>query len=108
MVCVGGVERQRRALSGKGPLDDLPLIFEDWIDLSSVAELTFRERLFSPSHTFWLFLSQAFSSDGGCDEVVRKALCQLVLRGDSESPPSASTSADIAPFSRTVVMWGLI
>ncbi len=93
MVCVGGVERQRRALSGKGPLDDLPLIFEDWIDLSSVAELTFRERLFSPSHTFWLFLSQAFSSDGGCDEAVRKALCRLVLRGDSESPPSASTSA---------------
>ena len=94
MVCVGGVERQRRVLSRKDPLDDLPLIFEDWIDLSSAAELTFRERLFSPSHTFWLFLSQAFSADGSCDETVRKALAQIALRGMAgEEPPSHSTSA---------------
>ncbi len=93
MVCAGGVERQRWSLSGKEPLEDLPLIFEDWIDLSCVAELTFRERLFSPSHTFWLFLSQAFSADASCDETVRKAVCQAVLRGDSQSLPSPSTSA---------------
>lgn len=94
MVCVGGVERQRRVLSGKDPLDDLPLIFEDWIDLSCTAELTFRERLFNPSRTFWLFLSQALSADGGCDETVRKALAQIALRSVvGEEPPSHSTSA---------------
>lgn len=93
MVCAGSVERQRLALSRKAALTELPLVFEDWIDLSWAAELTFRERLFTPSHTFWLFLSQVFSADGSCDETVRKALAHVALSGRGASLPSASTSA---------------
>lgn len=94
MICAGGVERQRRSLTGKDPLGELPLLFEDWIDLSSAAELVFRERLFSPSHTFWLFLHQTLSADGGCDEAVRKGLARIALCGQMPSrPPSSSTSA---------------
>lgn len=93
MVCAGRVGRQRLSLSEKNALTELPLIFEDWIDLSWAAELTFRERFFTPSHTFWLFLSQVFSADGSCDETVRKALAHIALAGKGSSLPSASTSA---------------
>lgn len=93
MVCAGRVERQRAVLSQKAALTELPLIFEDWIDLSWAAELTFRERLFTPSHTFWLFLSQVLSSDGSCDETVRRALAHVALADKGRTLPSASTSA---------------
>jgi len=93
MVCAGRVERQRLRLSQMAALTELPLVFEDWIDLGWAAELTFRERLFTPSHTFWLFLSQVFSADGSCDEAVRKALAHVALAGKGSQLPSASTSA---------------
>lgn len=93
MVCAGRVERQRMNISEKAALTELPLIFEDWIDLSWAAELTFRDRLFPPSHTFWLFLSQVFSADGSCDETLRKALAHVALAGHGEALPSTSTSA---------------
>jgi hypothetical protein len=50
-VCAGGVERQRRKLSGKGPLGGLPHRFPGRIDSSAFAELTFRERLPAPTES---------------------------------------------------------
>ena len=86
----GRVRAQARRLE-KLPLCELPFMFSDWIDLSNVAFATFRERVFTLSRTFWLFLYQVFMSDGSCSEVVSKALVQLMI--DEGSVVSRSTSA---------------
>ncbi len=75
----------------KAPLCELPLIFSDWVELNDAAFATFRERIFSVSRTFWLFLYQVYSAGGSCAETVRKALVHLALEDDQIA--STNTSA---------------
>lgn len=50
-----------------------------------------RQRIFTSHNTFWGFMSQVLSTDGGCLEVVRKI--QAAASCKKRSLPSSSTSA---------------
>ena len=54
-------------------------------------DLKFRERLFSPVVTFWMFLSQVLSDNASCQEMVAKALAALWLTEAKQA--SADNSA---------------
>jgi len=58
--------------------------------LSSI-DIEFRERLFSPVVTFWMFLSQVLSDNASCQEMVAKALAALWLTEAKQA--SADNSA---------------
>ena len=67
--------------SGKDPLDDLPLIYDNWIDLSCAAELMFRERLLI-LRAIPVALVAGFLRRRRLDQTVRKALLPYIaLRG---------------------------
>lgn len=73
-------------------LSELPLLFTDWLDLSQAdaKHPASRDRLFTPTRTFWLFLAQIFSADGSCTEAVRRALTWLASDGCEASPDSSA------------------
>ena len=50
-----------------------------------------RHRLYSAANTFWAFMGQVLSTDGGCQEVVRKIQAYAAAKG--EQCPSSSTAA---------------
>ena len=52
---------------------------------------SFRERIFTPWVTLWLFLSQVLSADGSCRQAVAWLLSWRLARG--ESPCSADTNS---------------
>lgn len=52
---------------------------------------SFRERIFTPWVTLWLFLSQVLSADGSCRQAVAWLLSWRLARG--ESPCSADTTS---------------
>lgn len=54
-------------------------------------DFAFRDRLFAPVVTFWMFLSQVLSDDASCQEMVAKALVALWLRETKRA--SADNSA---------------
>lgn len=85
----GRLRAQARRLE-KPPLCELPFMFSDWVDLSNLAFATFRERIFTLSRTFWLFLYQVFSHEASCGEVVSKALVQLAIEEGRVASPSSS------------------
>ena len=56
-----------------------------------MAQGCFRNRLFTPTRTFWLFLSQVFSAGGSCQEAVDRALAWLAVeRGEVASTNTAA------------------
>jgi hypothetical protein len=59
-------------------VDELVTLFGAWLTLGGHLG-SGRDRLFTPSRTFWLFLAQVFSADGSCREVVRRFLGWLSL-----------------------------
>lgn len=58
-------------------LCELPLVFGNWIDLSDAASAAFRNRIFTQSRTFWLFLHQVLCGGCSCAETVAKAMSFL-------------------------------
>ena len=74
---------RRLAHASLGELTDL---FEPWLRLHDAFGAPARNRLFSPSRTFWLFLSQVLAADQSCRETVRKFLAWLAIH----EKPSAS------------------
>ena len=50
-----------------------------------------RHRIYSAENTFWAFMSQVLSADGGCQEVVRKIQAFASVKG--ADLPSSSTAA---------------
>lgn len=90
MVTRGSVRAQMGVVEAL-PASDLALVFDDWVDLSVVAQGCFRNRLFTPTRTFWLFLSQVFSAGGSCQEAVDRALAWLAVeRGEVASTNTAA------------------
>jgi hypothetical protein len=87
---MGRVGAQAHRLE-KSPLCELPLMFRDWIELSHVATGAFRDRVFTLSRTFWLFLYQVLHPGMACSETVSKALSVLAL--EEGEIASQSTSA---------------
>lgn len=82
---------QGLAVVRRTPLEDLAVVFEDLLDVSVVATGVFRDRMFSPMRTFWLFLSQVLSPEGSCQEAVNRALAWLAV--EEGQIASKSTSA---------------
>ncbi len=50
----------------------------------------FRERIFSPVVTFWMFLAQVLSDGASCQEMVAKALAALWLTEGKQASPENS------------------
>lgn len=53
--------------------------------------VTFRERVYTPIATLWMFLSQVLSADHSCQDAVARLLAWRVARG--ESPCSTETAS---------------
>ncbi len=78
--------------------DNAPgLSFSGWLAAEQVqrllreAGIDFRERLYTPLRTMWIFLSQVFSSDHSCREAVARFIAFLLASG--EAPCAAETSS---------------
>jgi hypothetical protein len=75
----------------KADMKDVLLAFEPWLDGAACLGKAARERLFSPTRVFWLFLSQMLSPDGSCREALQKFLAWLALaEGKKASPNTAA------------------
>jgi len=68
-------------------VSDLGEVFAPWIQVPETFANPDRIRLFSPSRTFWLFLSQVLSADGSCREAVRKFQAWLALDNGPDASP---------------------
>jgi hypothetical protein len=54
-------------------------------------DVDFRERIFSPVVTFWMFLAQVLSDGASCQEMVAKALAALwLIEGKPASPENSA------------------
>src|SRR3569832_993269 len=75
--------------------EELP--FSDLLQPERVARalaalgVTFRERVYTPLATLWMFLSQALSADHSCQDAVARLLAWRVARG--KSPCSTETAS---------------
>lgn len=86
-----GRVRARARMLNRTPLTELPVVFSNWVELNDAAYAAFRERIFTLSRTFWLFLHQVLSDNASCSETVSKALVHLALSDGLVA--SANTSA---------------
>jgi hypothetical protein len=65
--------------------------FASWVELPPEFGNRKRNRLFSPSRTFWLFLFQVLGEDSSCREALRQFLAWLfVEEGKTASPNTAA------------------
>lgn len=81
-----------RARAQGGTVEELEELFSPWLPLpDGFGPEGAYERLFSPRRTFWLFLYQVLSRDGGCKEALMGFLAWLARVEDKTA--SASTSA---------------
>jgi hypothetical protein len=67
-----------RRLAGAPP-DALAALLAPRLSLDVPYPVRFRQRLFPPLRTFWLFLAQVLSPDGSCAEAVKRALAWLAV-----------------------------
>lgn len=72
------------------PVSELHGVFNKWIQLPDCSEKHGRERLFTPSRTFWLFLSQILSDNSSCREAVRRFLAWLALEAEQVASPNTA------------------
>jgi IS4 transposase len=75
----------------KVPLCEMPLLFGSLVDLSEVSSAVFRNRIFTLSRTFWLFLHQVLCGGCSCAETVAKAMSFLGI--EEGEIASSNTSA---------------
>lgn len=71
-------------------LVELSRALPDLQEALSTLNLEFRERIFSPLVTFWMFLSQVLSDAGSCQEMVARALAGLWISEGREASPGNS------------------
>lgn len=67
--------------------DALEMLFAPWLQLPEDFGHPRRNRLFSPSRTFWLFLAQVLSKGGACREMVHRFLAERVRHGGHPASP---------------------
>jgi hypothetical protein len=68
-------------------LDELSGSFPQLAEPLTQLDFKFRERIFSPVVTFWMFLSQVLSGGASCQEMVAKALAALLLSEGKRASP---------------------
>jgi hypothetical protein len=71
-------------------LRELSCSFPELRDVLAHLDCEFRERVFSPVVTFWMFLSQVLSDGASCQEMVSKALAALWLTEGKRASPDNS------------------
>ena len=74
----------------RASLDHLQEAAAGWLQLPEDFGRPKRHRLFGPTVTFWLFLSQVLSADGSCRETVMRFLAQLCRQIGTIASPSTS------------------
>jgi len=87
MSC-GRLAGRARALREKSGAE-LSAMFGKWTALPAGFGAPERKRLFFPSRTFWLFLSQVLSADRSCRETLQRFLAWLALAGRKASARTA-------------------
>lgn len=71
-------------------VQELRELFRPWLSLPKEFGKGAYERLFSPSRTFWLFLSQVLDEDGSCRETLRKFLVWLAVEKNQTASPKTT------------------
>lgn len=85
-----GLLRKQARMMAHHSVGQITEVFGDWVELPRDFGSPKRNRLFSPSNTFWMFLSQVLGQEVSCRETVSKFLAGLFLeRGRTASPNSA-------------------
>lgn len=79
------VRAVRRALQRR-PFGSLPELFAPWVELPRAFDEG-RHRLYFHTRTFGLFLTQVFSADGGCAEVVQSYAAWLAAQQGGRLSP---------------------
>ena len=87
--CRGRLAAHARSLHNP-LLSDLYRIFDPWVRLPEGLGSLCRHRVFTPARTFWLFLSQVFSSDGSCREAVRKLQAWQAIQEQTTASPNTA------------------
>ena len=74
----------KEKISAFGGFDFYTLLSDSWIK-QTVESLQgeHRERVFTPTKTLSMFISQALNEDGSCQRVVNEAIVSQLVRGDS-------------------------
>jgi hypothetical protein len=86
------VEFLRRQFLQDGDLPFIDVLSEDLVAQTLTAVGVFwKERIYSPLVTLWVFLSQVLSADHSCRAAVARLIAHLISRG--EKPCSAQTGA---------------
>lgn len=85
----GQLKRWARTMSEKTPVE-LGRLFGPWASLPRGFGAGERTRLFSPSRTFWLFLSQVLDERGCCREALRRFQAWLLAEGGKTISPSTA------------------
>ena len=67
----------------RSSFDELVGLFGEWLCFEGLFDEA-RQRTFTAETTFWMFLSQVFSADGACREVLRKYQAWRALKGKKE------------------------
>ena len=86
-------EHLKRCARALGELDlaEMSHVLAPWAQLPRDFGGAKRTRLFSPSRTFWLFLSQVLGGDGSCRDALRQFQAWLFLEeGKTTSPSTAA------------------
>jgi hypothetical protein len=71
-------------------LNELSRSFPELGEVLGHLDFEFRERVFSPVVTFWMFLSQVLCEGSSCQEMVSKALAALWLTEGKQASPDNS------------------
>ena len=67
----------------RSSFDELVGLFGEWLCFEGLFDEA-RQRTFTAETTFWMFLSQVFSADGACREVLRKYQAWRALKGKKD------------------------
>ena len=87
--CCPRLRAGARRLAGSPP-DVLAALFAPRLSLDVPYPVRFRERLFTPLRTFWLFLAQVLSPGGSCAEAVQRALAWFAATDGPDASPNTS------------------
>lgn len=93
---VGGAAAKLIENNGAGLRELLPpLVVQRAVERAGIV---FRDCLFTPLVTLWMFLTQALSPDGSCREAVAKLLAFLAARADQTPEDCEGADPETGPY----------
>jgi len=98
------VQFLRRQFLQDGGLPFTDVLSEDLIaKVLSAVGVFWKDRIYTPLVTLWVFLSQVLSADHSCRAAVARLIAHLISQG--EKPCSAQTGAYCQARERLPVVW---